>query len=61
VRPRVSAEQLAELPDFRRLPEPVDLTTVVETSDADPAVHLPDPVFATEDLEAMARTNALGG
>jgi hypothetical protein len=49
-----------DLPDFTKLPEPVDLSAVVETHDVDPAVHSPDSKFATPEFEDMARTGALG-
>ena len=57
---KVSAEHRAELPDFRALPEPVDPASLVETADVDPSVHVPSSKFATDDIEAMARTGALG-
>jgi hypothetical protein len=56
----VSAEHRSELPDFRALPEPIDPASLVETADVDPAVHLPQSKFATDDIEAMARTGVLG-
>jgi hypothetical protein len=58
--PKLTAEHRAELPDFRSLPEPIDPAALVETSDVDPDVHLPKSKFATADIEAMARTGALG-
>jgi hypothetical protein len=57
---KLSAEHRAGLPDFRVLPEPVDPAELVETSDVDPSVHVPQSKFATDDIEAMARTGALG-
>jgi hypothetical protein len=57
---KLSSEHRAALPDFRSLPEPVDLADLVETADLDPSVHVPESKFATDDIEAMARTGALG-
>jgi hypothetical protein len=48
------------LPDFKQLPQPIDLTAVVETHDVDPAVHKPDSKFATPEIEELTRTGAIG-
>ncbi len=50
-----------DVPDYARLPEDVDVSRLVETHDVDPDVPEPRSIWATPDLAAMARTNALGG
>jgi hypothetical protein len=51
----------APKPDFTKLPEPLDLSAVVETHDVDPSPHVPESKFATPDIEEMTRTGAIGG
>jgi hypothetical protein len=48
-------------PDYTLLPEPVDMTQLVETHDVVATPPDPPSVWATADLADMARTNALGG
>jgi hypothetical protein len=50
-----------ERPDYTHLPDEVDLSRVVETHDVDPEPKEPRSIWATPDLEDMARTNAIGG
>jgi hypothetical protein len=50
-----------EKPDYRRLPSDVDPEKLVETHDVEPEVSEPRSIWATPDLEDMARTNAIGG
>ena len=46
--------------DFKRLPDPLDPATLVETHDVDPVTHQPDSKFATPEIEEMTRTGAIG-
>ncbi len=48
-------------PDFSRLPEPVDMSALIETHDVEPDPPEPRSVWATPDLADLARTNAIGG
>jgi len=50
-----------DVPDYRSLPPEIDPATVVETHDVEPDVPQPRSIWATPDLEDMARTNAIGG
>lgn len=48
-------------PDYTKLPQPIDVSTTVETHDPDAAVHEVESPFATPDIADMARTGAIGG
>jgi hypothetical protein len=47
--------------DYTTLPDPLDLSAVVETHDVDPGPHVPESKFATPEIEEMTRTGAIGG
>jgi hypothetical protein len=47
--------------DYKQLPTEVDPEQLVETHDVEPDVPDPRSIWATPDLEDMARTNAIGG
>ena len=50
----------AEPRDYRRLPEPLDLSDTVTTWSTEAAPFEPDPIWASPEIAGMARTNALG-
>jgi hypothetical protein len=51
---------VAEARDYRRLPEPLDLSDTVTTCSTEAAPFEPDPIWASPEIAGMARTNALG-
>jgi len=59
--PSAAAKQVVdEARDYRRLPEPLDLSDTVTTCSTEPDPFQPDHIWASPEIAGTARTNALG-
>ena len=58
---KIAAPVVAERPDYRRLPEPVEASQLVESSADETPPFEPVPIWAAPEIAGMVPTRALGG